>query len=100
MATVKATIFLKKLFWMGTFERTDKTGYAVARHIFGKEPSDAEVHQFILDHYAELKFGEAKDLTVEIQRMNPKRAQREARREMQRMKETAKPCSFAEDYMR
>lgn len=100
MATIKATIFLDKRFWVGTFERTDKEGYAVARHIFGAEPSDPEVHEFILNHYHELKFGEAKNITIQIQRMNPKRVQREVRREMARMKETSKPSTLAQDYMR
>ena len=86
MATVKATIFFDKRFWVGTFERTDKEGYAVARHIFGAEPSDLEVHEFVLNHYHELKFGEAKEITIQIQRMNPKRVQREVRREMARVK--------------
>lgn len=100
MATIKATIFFEKRFWIGTFERTDKEGYAVARHIFGAEPSDPEIHEFILNHYQELKFGEAKEIYVQIQRMNPKRVQREVRREMDRMKETTKPSTLAQDYMR
>lgn len=100
MATVKATIFFDKRFWVGTFERTDKEGYAVARHIFGAEPSDPEVHEFVLNYYHELKFGEAKEITIQIQRMNPKRVQREVRREMARMKETLQPSTLAQDYMR
>lgn len=100
MATVKATIFFEKRFWVGTFERTDREGYAVARHIFGTEPSDPEIHDFVLNHYAELKFGEAKEITIQIQRMNPKRVQREVRREMEKMRETTKPSTLAQDYMR
>jgi hypothetical protein len=100
MATVKATIFFEKRFWVGTFERTDKEGYAVARHIFGGEPSDPEIHEFVLEHYHELKFGEAKEITIQIQRMNPKRVQREVRREMAKMKETSQPSTLAQDYMR
>ena len=100
MANVKATIFFEKKFWIGTFERIDKEGYAVARHIFGAEPSDAEVHEFVLHHYYELKFGAAKEITIEIQRMNPKRVQREVRREMARIKETTKPSTLAQDTMR
>lgn len=100
MATIKATIFFEKRFWIGTFERTDKEGYALARHIFGGEPSDHEVHEFILNHYQELKFGNTKEIDIEIQRMNPKRAQREVRREMERMKETTQPSTLAQDYMR
>ena len=67
MATVKATIFFEKHFWIGTFERTDKEGYTVARHIFGAEPSDPEVHEFVLNHYVQLKFGEAKEVSIQIQ---------------------------------
>lgn len=100
IAIIKATIFFEKKFWVGTFERTDKEGYAVARHIFGCEPSDPEVHEFILNHYQDLKFGEAKEIHVQIQRMNPKRLQREVRREMQKIKETTKPSTLAQDYMR
>lgn len=100
MAAIKATIFFDKRFWVGTFERTDKEGYAIARHIFGGEPSDPEVHAFVLEHYHELKFGKAKEITIEIQRKNPKRVQREVRREMERMKETKRPSTLAQDYMR
>lgn len=100
MISIKATIFFDQRYWVGTFERTDKEGFAVARHIFGGEPSDPEVYEFVLAHYQELKFGEPKDFVLEIKRMNPKRVQREIRREMERMKETAKPSTFAQDYMR
>lgn len=100
MVIIKATIFFEKRFWVGTFERTDKEGYAVARHIFGSEPSDPEVYEFVLNHYHELKFGELKEVSIQIQRMNPKRVQREIRREMEKMKETTKPSSLAQDYMR
>lgn len=100
MATIKATIFFDRRFWVGTFERTDKKGYAVARHIFDKEPTDPEVYEFVLNHYHELNFGELKEITLEIKRMNPKRVQREVRREMVRLKETMRPSSFAQDYMR
>lgn len=100
MTTIKATIFFEKRYWVGTFERTEKEGYAVARHIFGAEPSDPEVHEFVLSHYQELQFGELKDVEIQIQRMNPKRVQREVRREMKKIKETTKPSTFAQDYMK
>ena len=76
MAKIKAIIFFDKRYWVGTFERTDKEGYAVARHIFGAEPSDPEVYEFVLHQYQELKFGEPKKFTLEIKRMNPKRVQK------------------------
>lgn len=100
MATIKATIFFEKRFWVGTFERTDREGYTVARHIFGAEPSDPEIYEFVLKDFQNLKFGEAKEIHIQIQRMNPKRVQREVRREMERMKETTRLSTLAQDYMR
>ncbi len=101
MIAVKATIFYERQFWVGVFERTDKEeGYAVARHIFGNEPADAEVYDFVLHHYQELKFGEQKEFTLQIQRMNPKRVQREVRREMEKLKEPPRLSTVAQDYMR
>ena len=61
---------------------------------------DPEVHEFVLNHYHELKFGNAKEIHIRIQRMNPKRLQREARREMEKIKETTRPSTLAQEYMR
>ncbi len=94
MATIKATIFFEKRYWLGTFERTDKQGYAVARHIFGSEPSDSEIDEFVLNHYLNLKFGALKEVQLQIHRMNPKRVQREVRREMKKIKETTKSSTM------
>lgn len=100
MVTIKATVFFENRVWVGAFERTDKEGYAVARHIFGGEPSDPEICDFILNNYHELNFGEARNINVQIQRKNPKRVQREVRREMEKIKDTTRPSTLAQDYMR
>ena len=100
MATIKATILLEGKFWVGIFERTDKKGYSIARKIFGGEPSDAEVYEFVLQNFHELKFGAPQEFTLDIKRMNPKRVQREVRREMNKVKETSMPSTHAQDYMR
>lgn len=100
ITTIKVTIFFERKYWIGIFERTDKEGYAVARHVFGSEPTDPEVYAFVLEHYHELHFGELKEFQLEIKRMNPKRMQREVRREMEKIKETTKPSTLAQDYVR
>ena len=100
MVTIKATVFLDKSFWVGTFERTDKEGYAVAKHIFGGEPTNAEVYEFVANNYTDLNFGAPKEFKLEIKRMNPKRVQREVRKEMDRLKDTQKPSTLSQDYMR
>lgn len=100
MINIKATIFFDQRYWAATFERTDKAGYAVAKHIFGGEPKDQEVYDFVLHHYTELNFGPPREFQLEIKRMNPKRVQREVRREMEKAKETARSSTLAQDYMR
>lgn len=100
MATIRATVVLEGRFWVGIFERTDRAGYAVARHVFGSEPSDPEIHAFILGHYLELQFGDPKSITVQIRRVNPKRMQRIVRREMERMKRSSQRSTLAQDSMR
>jgi hypothetical protein len=80
----KLTVFFQAPFWVGVFERLDKDGLAVSRVVFGAEPSDAQVLEFVLANYRKLSFSapvavEGKELGAE-QRMNPKRRQREAQR--------------------
>jgi hypothetical protein len=84
--TIKVTVLLENSFWVGIFERTDEKNYSVARNIFGKEPTDAELYEFISHHYHELKFTSPQDFTLVIKRMSPKRIQREVRKEMEKAK--------------
>ncbi|MCH9613339.1 MAG: hypothetical protein SP1CHLAM54_03380 [Chlamydiia bacterium] len=97
---IKATIYLEKAYFVGSFERTDKGGYTVARHIFGGEPSDQDVYDFVLEHYHTLNFGPKKTFELTIKRVNPKRLQREVKKEMERVKKESKPSTLAQDYMR
>ncbi|MDX8430340.1 MAG: YjdF family protein [Candidatus Algichlamydia australiensis] len=76
----------EKSFWVGTFERTDKEGYAVARHIFGAEPTDPEIYEFVLKHYQELNFEAPKKFTLQIKGMNSKKVQKEVHREVKNSK--------------
>lgn len=98
MATILATVFCERGLWVATFERTDEDGFAVARHIFGKEPTDPEIHAFVQEHYASLSFGSPTEIELVIKRKNPKRMRREARKEMVRSEVT--PSTHAQDYMR
>lgn len=100
VAQIKATIFLDKTYWVGIFERIDKKGYAAARHIFGSEPANPEIYEFILNHYGKLNFGKFTEFTLQIKRKNPKRVQKEVRKEMEKIKQTSKPSTFSQDYMR
>ncbi len=73
----KCTIYFEDPFYVGIFERIDERGYSVARYVFGAEPSDAELLQFVRNDYRRLQFSSPvpckKNLTSN---MNFKRRQR------------------------
>lgn len=49
---------------------------------FGAEPKDYEVHEYILKYYSSLKFSPAIETVVKDTKRNPKRMQREAKKQM------------------
>ena len=79
----KLTVYFEEPFWIGVFERIEDGKLSVAKVTFGAEPKDYEVQEYIQKHYASLKFSPAVDAVVKDIQRNPKRMQREARRQMQ-----------------
>ncbi len=79
----KLTVYFEDPFWVGVFEREDETGYRVSRVVFGPEPTDAEVYEYIRQEYKNLDFGKPIEKQVKIVRKkNFKRMQREVRKEV------------------
>lgn len=75
------TVFFEDPFWVGIFERTDSSGYSAARVVFGQEPSDAQVLEFMAKRYPAQVFFSRADPSVPIipaSKINPKRLQRNA----------------------
>ena len=79
----KLTVYFEEPFWIGVFERIEDGKLSVAKVTFGAEPKDYEVQEYIQKHYASLKFSPAVGAVVKDIKRNPKRMQREARRQMQ-----------------
>ena len=79
----KLTVYFEEPFWVGVFERIEDGKLSVSKVTFGAEPKDYEVQEYIQKHYASLKFSPAVDAVVKDIKRNPKRMQREARRQMQ-----------------
>ena len=50
---------------------------------FGSEPKDYEVSEFILRHYYSLQFSPAVETAVKEMKKNPKRMQRDVKRQME-----------------
>lgn len=65
------------------FERIDNGKLSVSKHTFGAEPKDCEVYDFILKQYNGLKFSPAVEAKVKQTADNPKRRQRNARKQLQ-----------------
>ena len=84
MSKVKCTVFFKDPFWVGVFERNENGQLSVAKVTFGAEPRDCEILDFVLKHYYGLQFSPAVATVVKETQKNPKRAQREVRKEMKK----------------
>ena len=79
----KLTVYFEEPFWVGVFERIEDDKLSVAKVTFGAEPKDYEVQEYIRKYYSSLKFSPAVDTVVKDIKRNPKRMQREAKKQMQ-----------------
>jgi len=75
------TVFFEEPFWVGVFEKTENGKLSVSKVIFGAEPRDNEVFEYFQKHYKELRFSPAVATVVSKTVSNPKRMQREARKQ-------------------
>jgi hypothetical protein len=57
--SINLTVFFEEPFWVGVFESTDRGKLSVSKVVFGAEPKDCEVFEFVLRHYSELRFSPA-----------------------------------------
>lgn len=60
----KCTIYFEDPFWVGVFERTEESGYTVARYVFGAEPGQAEILSFAHSQFHLLKFSQVKSAAI------------------------------------
>ena len=79
----KLTVFFEKPFWVGIFEHIEDGKLSVAKVTFGSEPKEYEVQEYIQKYYSSLKFSPAVDTVVKEAKRNPKRMQREAKKQTQ-----------------
>lgn len=81
--TGKLTVFFEDPFWIGVFERVENGKLSVCKVTFGAEPKDCEIYEFVLKNYCKLKFSPAVKSDLKEKKSNPKRMQREAKKQMQ-----------------
>lgn len=77
----KLTIYFEDPFWVGIFERIENRKLSVAKVTFGTEPKDYETLEFINRNYYHLQFSPAVETVIKDTKKNPKRAQRDAKKQ-------------------
>lgn len=79
----KFTVFFDDPYWVGVYERTDGDNLEVARVVFGAEPKDYEVYEFMLKIFYSLKFSPPVEVDQTSPKpINPKRVQRQINRQL------------------
>ncbi len=81
----RLTVFFEDPFWVGVFEKASEGKLSAAKVTFGAEPKDYEVLEFINRNYYHLQFSPAVEMVVKDTKKNPKRAQREAKKQTLKM---------------
>ena len=84
-ATCKMMVFFGDPFWIGVFERVDDGNLSVCKVTFGSEPKDYEIYDFILREYYNLKFSPAVATVKKEKHLNPKKRQRDVKRQLERI---------------
>lgn len=77
------TVFFEEPFYVGIFERISQGTLSVCKITFGAEPKDYQVYDFVLKNYDKLRFSPAVEAVVKETRKNPKRMQREVKKQTQ-----------------
>jgi hypothetical protein len=96
------SIYFEGPFWVGVLESEDGGELRVARHVFGAEPSGPELLDFMLHRFADLpRFRSPSssgggEVEAASRPLSPKRALREARRDVARPASTKAQAALAE----
>ncbi|MCC0685321.1 YjdF family protein [Clostridioides sp. ZZV14-6345] len=78
------TVLFEEPFWIGVFERQDGKKYEACKVVFGAEPKEVEVYEFILERFFSLDFGSIKlEKNVTKDKIGYKRMQRKIKKEQE-----------------
>ncbi len=79
----KLQVFFEEPFWVGIFECEYDGGLSVCRIVFGPEPKENEIQEFVLRNYYKLRFSSTIDyVTKKKEKINPKRLQRKIKKQV------------------
>lgn len=77
---IKLIVFFKKPFWIGVFEVNENDMLRVSNVIFGSEPNENEIYEYVLHNVHRLRFSPAISNEITLKKKNPKRMQRDAKK--------------------
>lgn len=77
----KLTVYFEGPFWVGVFERIENGRLTVCKVTFGAEPKDGEIYEFIIKNHVSLKYSPAVEIKEQNSVKNPKRLQREVKKQ-------------------
>lgn len=80
--SIKIRVFFEAPFYVGIFERADNKKIYVAKVTFGKEPKEKELNSYLNENYYKLRWQVSDEGYKEKEIRNPKRKQREAKKEL------------------
>lgn len=79
---IKLTVLFDGMFWVGIFERIYDEKLEVAKVTFITEPSEAEIYNYILYNYQNLKFSLPVLAKSQSSNANPKRMKRIVKKQL------------------
>ena len=86
----KLIVFFENPFWVGIFENFENDNLSVCKVTFGSEPKEYEIYDFILKKFYNLRFSNEMKSNFSKKIKNPKRRQREIKKELQSKKSLKK----------
>ena len=81
--SIKLTVYFEDPFWVGIFERSIDEKLSVCKVVFGAEPKNNEIFDFVLNRYSKLKY--SPEILYEKafkEKVNPKRVQRDVKKQL------------------
>ncbi|MBT9776671.1 DUF2992 family protein [Clostridium sp. MCC353] len=84
MQKSRLTVYYNGALWIGVYERILDGRLEAGKIIFGPEPKDYEVYQFLLQNWKNLRFSPPVEIEKETEsRINPKRMQRMIKKQLE-----------------
>lgn len=80
------SVFFEEPFWVAVYEINENRSYKVCKIIFGSEPKDYDVYNYILNNWYNLKFKlSLKTNKIKDIKINPKRMQRKINKQISKI---------------